>query len=160
MTEILFLRPGWNRFVWSLSNAFCEGFSRDTVAIWNPIPIEAVSDNFGQVTPGEAINVDLLFNDVFLSEGYTFQPSGFSGDDLVHGFSFDESIGQYTGFFDYVSNKSRKVTFDYELCDARCAADPIFCDTASFEAVICARSVDEATFYNGFDPLHLKCLIP
>ena len=152
VTEVQFLRPGWNRFIWSLSNEFCSDFNRDTVSIWNPIEIEANDLIFEQVEPGTPIESDLLANDTFNPDGYFFNPLDYPENPAPE-FTFDEIINQYTGYFTYFNSDPTILQFQYELCDAYCIENSLFCDTASVRAVFCGgRSLNDIKFDNGFDP--------
>ena len=152
ITEVNFLRPGWNRFVWSLSNAFCIDFAQDTISIWNPEPVVANDVAFDQVDPGTRIESNLLANDEFIPTGYTFTPFGYPEDPPTPSFTTDENTKKKTGKFSFISNEPMILNFQYELCDHRCFNEPVFCDTAEIKALICSESLDDAEFDNGFDP--------
>ena len=151
-TSARMLRPGWNRFVWALSNDDCLDYAADTVSIWNPITVSAQDVVFEQVFPGASIQqADLLFNDTFLEGETSFFPINYPEDPNLT-FHFDAQTGAYSGSFSYFSLQPTILQFNYELCDNRCLDISQLCDTAAVRVVVCDQSISEITFKNGFDP--------
>ena len=151
-TAVRLFRPGWNRFVWTLSNDDCMDYASDTVYIWNPMAISTQDVVFEQIVPGASIlEADLLFNDTFLVGESRFLPLNHEGIPNL-AFQFNEQASAYTGRFSYLSSQPTIVQFNYELCDNRCLHVGPLCDTSTVRIVVCDQSGSQITFKNGFDP--------
>ncbi len=133
------LRTGENRFVWTLSNGACEGYSTDTMSVFRSAIPEATGEELALPADSNLLDVNLLENDVLENSGdWTFSifknPSkGFlesDGDGMVsyqpypHAFGFDD--------------------FTYRLCLTDC---PDACDTALVTLKIEEETGDASTCF-------------
>lgn len=144
-------RPGWNRFVWAMSNEACENYAADTLWVWNPQEINSAEDLFYQIEPGERIDLaNLLENDIYTVDGYRFSPGSNAFDIENLELELDQVGVNYTGRISYLSFEPISVQFDYELCDAICL-EP-FCDRANVEILVCDQSNGNIIFPNAFEP--------
>lgn len=126
-TSVKNLQAGSNKIVWTLSNAICGTYSRDTLVITTEVAAIAVADNINVPYAG-AQDINVTANDIIPTNGYTISIINAPKQGTAT-ISADRSKIQYKANSGFAGAD----VIEYQLCNAAC---PTACTSANVNITI------------------------